>query len=218
MQARAAELRQAIDAQYERYGDAASPDTVLRFRHYDSTDYLFVLNDKRTFGNYVGQHGKVMEQGLPHTDELQVRRGGGFVYDLVQHKPVPAATQDGMLKFAVELGPGDGRVFMITERPIAEVQVAAPARARRGERVSLHVRIVDEAGESLRAVIPLQVEILDPQGRAAEFSGYYGARDGELRIDCDLAPNDLAGNWKIRVRELASQRTHEQTLVVEPSP
>ena len=76
MQAKAAELREKLGNRYERYGDTSNPDAVIRFRHYDSTDYLFVVNDKRTFGDYVGHHGKVMEQGLPQTAQIQLNRRG----------------------------------------------------------------------------------------------------------------------------------------------
>jgi hypothetical protein len=38
----------------------------------------------------------------------------------------------------------------------------------------------------------------------AEFSGYYGAKDGQLDVPIDIAANDAPGVWKIRARELAS--------------
>ena len=40
--------------------------------------------------------------------------------------------------------------------------------------------------------------------RAAEWSGYYGAKDGQLDIQAELATNDIPGLWRISVRELAS--------------
>ncbi len=55
-----------------------------------------------------------------------------------------------------------------------------------------------------------------PQGRAAEFSSYYGAKGGRLAIALNLASNDLPGEWAIRVKELASGLSGERTLRVEP--
>ena len=57
LQSAAAEMRKQLDDFYQRYGEASDPDVVPRFRQYSSTDYLFLVNDKRTFGDYVGRHG-----------------------------------------------------------------------------------------------------------------------------------------------------------------
>jgi len=216
LQAKAAELRRKLDPLYQRYADSSNPEVVVRLRQYQNTDYLFAVNDKRTFGTYVGHHGKVMEKGLPTRATLFVRRQRGHVYDLVAHKPIPATTQAEGLRFEANFGPGEGRLFMIAEEKIAGVRIQAPARARRGQRVSLNAAVVDAEGEPLAAVVPVEVQIIDPQGRPAEFSGYYGAKDGTLAVTLDLAPNDATGEWTLRVRELASGLTREHRLVVSP--
>jgi hypothetical protein len=216
LQAEAVALRQELDPFYARYGDSSDPDVVLRFRQYGDTDYLFALNDKRTFGDYVGHHGKVMEKGLPNSATLSVRRKPGFVYDLVRHEAVPArATADGV-ELDVSFGPGDGGLYMLTSRPIAAVQVKALGRARRGGSVDVTVSVVDAKGEALPAVVPVQVQILDAEGRPAEFSGYYGAKDGRVSVRMDLAANDAPGTWLIKATELASGLSKQQRLVVEP--
>lgn len=214
LQAKAADLRQQLDAFYTRYGDSLNPDVVLRFRKYGDADYLFALNDKRTFGDYVGHHGKVMEKGLPNSAELSVRRRGAFVYDLVAHKVVPVKTSGNEMQFDTTFGPGDGRAYMITSQKIASVRIVAPAKAPRGKPVNLNVTIVDDKGTPLNAVVPVQLDILDPQGRPAEFSGYYGAKDGKLSVRLDLASNDPTGTWTIKVRELASGMSREQKVTV----
>jgi hypothetical protein len=67
----------------------------------------------------------------------------------------------------------------------------------------------------VKAVVPLRVDIRDPSGRDAEFTGYYGAKDGQLRIRLDFAANDQAGAWQIRARELASRLAGECYVRVE---
>ena len=54
--------------------------------------------------------------------------------------------------------------------------------------------------------MPVHVEITDPAGRVAEWSGYHAAADGQLNLQFDVARNDAPGVWQIRVRELASGR------------
>jgi hypothetical protein len=214
LQAKTAELRQQLDPHYTRYGRASDPDTVVRFRQAGKADYLFVLNDKRTFGNYVGHHGKVMEQGLPNKSEIAVRRPSAVVYDLVNHAPVTATSDSGELKFTADLGPGDGRVYLLTDQTIQELAVDLPAQCRLGDTIALRVTVADTNGKPIAAVVPVQVEIFDPQSRPAECHGYYGAADGRLAIDMNLARNDVPGNWRVVVRELASGRQVERTLQV----
>ncbi len=73
---------------------------------------------------------------------------------------------------------------------------------------------VRSADGPLAAVLPLQLDITDPQGRPAEFSGAYAAIDGRLTVQLDLAPNDLPGLWTVRATEGASGLTAEATVNV----
>jgi len=217
LQAKAAALRRDLDPRYKRHGDSSNPDVIVRFRQYGNTDYLFAVNDKRTFGDYVGHHGRVMEKGLANSAELSVNRSRGYVYDLVSHRSVSAATTGDELKFEATLGPGDGRVFMITDRKIHHVRIETSGKAQLGGQFNIQVAVTDDGGEPLGAVVPVQVEIIDPKARLTEFSGYYGAKDGMLTITVDVAPNDLTGEWKIRARELASGQSREHRIAVSPA-
>jgi len=214
LQALAHRLRAELDPFYERYGDSSDPDVVVRFRQYGDTDYLFAINDKRTFGTYVGHHGLVMEKGLPNNATLTVNRDQGHVYDLVAHQAVPATQTPGGLVIEREFGPGAGHLLMITSKPVASIRVGGPEQTTRDNRVRLEIAVLDDAGQPLAAVVPVQVEVLDPRDRPAEYSGYYGVKDGKLSINLDLAPNDLTGKWHVRATELASGRASECTFAV----
>ena len=95
---------------------------------------------------------------------------------------------------------------MVTERPIAQVRLTAPATCARGSSARCQVAVLDDRGQPLAAVVPLRVDFLDPAGRPAEFSGFYGAKDGRVDLDFDLAGNDAPGLWRLHVTELASGR------------
>ena len=105
---------------------------------------------------------------------------------------------------------------MIADQEIAGIELAAPAQARLGEQAALSIAVVDARKKPIDAVVPVQVQVLDPKNRPAEWSGYYGAKDGKLAITLDLAPNDLPGEWTIRVKELASSLSRERKLTVLP--
>ncbi len=216
LQNAAAELRRQLDDFYQRYGETSDPDVIPRFRQYGSTDYLFLVNDKRGFGDYVGHHGMVMEKGLPNEATVTVRRKAGHVYDLVAQAPVDTRQTQEDMRLDVSIGPGGGKLFMITDRPIAEVAISAPDSARRGRQVEVHVTVADATGKAIDAMIPVHVQLLDSEQREAELSGYYAARDGALSVTFDLAGNDTPGKWTIRVTELASGVTSDHRLQVRP--
>ncbi|NOX55285.1 MAG: LamG domain-containing protein, partial [Planctomycetes bacterium] len=122
LQAKAAELRKHLASHYQPYVDATKADLVVRCRRYGSADYVFVVNDKRTFGRYVGHHGKVMEKGLPEDGTILIRRKAVSVYDLVAHQIVRSVPSPEGTTFDVELGPGGGRVFLVTNQPIDRIR------------------------------------------------------------------------------------------------
>jgi hypothetical protein len=126
--AKSAELRAALDTRYQRYCDASTPDVVPRCRSYGSTDYLFAVNDRREFGDYVGQYGLVMENGVPATAVLSLARSSGHVYDLVEGCALDAHVRDGRLTVAHTFGPCDGCVLMVTERRKRTLVAVCPAR------------------------------------------------------------------------------------------
>jgi len=206
LQALAAELRGTLDARYQRYADTGNPEVVPRVRRYGTTDYLFLINDNREYGSYVGHYGLVMEQGLPSDATVTVARGAGHVYDLVSGQEVAATVADWKLTMDVHLEPGGGRLLMIAEEPIADVVIEAPEAVSLGEALKVSVTVTGEDGEALDAVVPLMVEIIDPDGQPMEFSGSYGAVGGTVEVTYDTAPNDRPGMWEVRVREPASRK------------
>jgi hypothetical protein len=155
-----------------------------------------------------------MERGLPASATLSVRRDEGHVYDLVSRRAVPSHAAGGAVAFDVDLAPGDGRVFLVVDRPVTAVLLETPEEIRRGERASLSLRVVDDGEEPVAAVVPVRVDILDARDRPAEGSGYYAAKDGLVSISLDVAANDEAGEWTARATELASGKSAERKIAV----
>lgn len=214
--ANAARLRQTLDARYQRYAECSNPEIVTRVRTTGDSDYVFVVNDHREFGTYVGQHGLVMEHGLPSQGALSIQRPDSHVYDLLANREVETVSRGSVTTWPVELGPCDGGVYLVTPRPISQLQMATPDSATRGQRCDVTITVADTTSTPVPAVIPLRVDILDPNGRLAEFSGHYGAALGVLKLQLDIASNDTPGVWQIRSRELASGKTATQYFRVLP--
>jgi hypothetical protein len=202
--ANAAKLRADLGAKYTRHADSTNPEVVVRCRHAGESDYVFVVNDHREFGTYIGQHGLVMENGVPSEAEISVQLPEAHVYDLLAAREIKATQEGGRIHWPLELGPCEGGVFLLTPNEIELLEVLIPDVIKRGDHFRLSADISDRGGHPVPAVIPVQLQITDPSGRGAEFSGYYGAKDGHLEIPVDIATNDAPGVWQVRVRELAS--------------
>lgn len=214
--ANAAEIQKALDGRYQCLAECSNPEIVSRMRTSGESDYVFVVNDHREFGTYVGQHGLVMENGLPSWGDLSVQRRAGHVYDLLANRKLETAPRDAVTTWSIELGPCEGGVYLVTPRPIAELRIASPDSARRGQHLDATVTVSDSAGEPVPAVIPLRVDIVDPNGRPAEYSGHYGASHGVLKLRLDIAMNDKPGVWQIRIRELASGKSASRFVRISP--
>lgn len=205
LQTAAKQLRDWLAAKYTRTVDSTNPDVVTRRRQFGTTDYIFALNDRREAGSYVGGYGLVMENGLPSQTTVELYRAG-HVYDLLDRRELTAESTPSGISLPLNLGPCEGRVFMVTERPIRDVIVDVPKAASRRKRMAIEVTITD-GRMPVDAVVPLRVRIVDPEGVEAELSGYYGAAAGELAIPIDFAPNDQLGVWEIQAQELASGKS-----------
>ena len=216
LQALAVQLRRDLAPLYTPPVDSSDPDVIVRRRQYGETDYVFAINDKRTYGDYVGHHRLVMEKGLPHEAIVSLNKPGATVYDLVAGRPLPTQSKAGGLQWKVALGPGEGRVYMVTPRPVANVQVEVGRRQPADRTVEVRVRVVDAAGRPLRAMIPARIDIIDPEGNPAEFSGPYGARDGAVALRLELAANDAPGTWTINAGELASGKAGTAQFQYQP--
>jgi hypothetical protein len=117
-----------------------------------------------------------------------------------------------------ELGPCDGRIYLISPKPLLQLRLEAPATARVGQRAELSLHLTTTGEAPFSGVVPVEVRIRDAGGRAAEGAGFYTLENGKLSLPLDLAPNETPGMWEIRARELASGMESVGWLRVEAEP
>ena len=125
-----AELRKGAAKLKRDLADVVTPpadsdnDCIITFvRSVGSADYVFALNDKRTFGDYVGQWGLVPEKGAPNAGTVSLPRTAGAVYDLVRHCQVPFRCAGGRTEIPVSYETSDGRLFLVVDRPLSALTV-----------------------------------------------------------------------------------------------
>ena len=182
-----------------------NPEMIVRTRKFGDATYVFVVNDKREFGNYVGQHGLVMENGVPSSGVVSLKVESANVYELTGTQfIVPKRSADGVMSWPVDLGPCDGRIFMVLPKPLLGLKLEVPENAVVGNSAKIAVSISTTQDAPTKAVIPVRVDVRDASGKAAEGSGFYAAENGIVEIKLDLAPNEDPGTWEVRVKELAS--------------
>ena len=182
-----------------------NPEIITRVRKFGDATYVFVVNDKREYGSYVGQHGLVMENGLPSKGVVSLKAESANVYELTGMQfIVPKRSEDGAMSWPVELGPCDGKIFLVMPKPLLGIQLDVPENATLSNTAKVSARITTTQEAPTKAVIPVRVDIRNANGSAAEGSGFYAAENGIIELSLNLAPNEDPGTWEIRVKELAS--------------
>lgn len=206
-----ATIRRQLEPHWQSYSFANSPDIVVRTRTNGNADYLFAVNDKRTFGDYVGQWKLVQENGLPEKGEITVKRRAGAVYDLVNHGAVDFRVEAQKTIIPVNLQAAEGKMFLILDKPLQNLKLVHPQSATIGKKIALKITIADAAD----ALIPVAIQIHNPQGETAPGSGYYCLADGILNVDLVISVNEQPGNWSINVRNLANNQTVTGKIAVQ---
>ena len=208
-------IRQALAGSYKAPVSATSNDLVVRRRGCDKADYVFVLNDKRTFGDYLGQWKRVMEKGLPLSGSVTVNHAAAAAYDLVKHQAVPLKKGKNAVTFNVNLGGGDGTLVLLLEKPIAGVAIADTAALEKGKDFSLKISVLDNSGKAINACLPLEVVLTDAQGKRLPGSGYYATEKGVLDFKEIVAANLQGNSIKVTVKCLASGKAASKNIVVK---
>lgn len=117
----AAKLRADLAPFYVPPSDADNPELITFVRSQGTTDLLFVQNDRRDYGDYVGPWRVILERGLPNAGKAMLRRTAGAVYDLVDHRPVPFAVRNGVTEIPVTFENVDVNVYLVTEKPLGDL-------------------------------------------------------------------------------------------------
>lgn len=156
-----------------------TPNTFLNFLYLDSTNYIGIVNDKRTWGPEFGYFRKIPEKGVPQNCTIRFASElGAHAYDLVAHRKLDVSSRDGYSEITVSLGGGDCAVIMLRPAPLtAELSL-------RHERKNGFLRCIAEIGDRTCSM-PAYVEI----DGADDYSGAALFRNGVLVFEI---PDDPA--------------------------
>ena len=119
----AEELKALVAKIAPLYADTDDGHIFTHVRSFGSADYVFAINDKREYGDYVGQWKRMMEKGVANSGKVTLSRTAGAVYDLVKHAAVPFEVKDGKTVIPVSYTTSDGRLFLVAAKPLAALKV-----------------------------------------------------------------------------------------------
>ncbi len=212
----ATSLRSQLKSRFQSYISADNQNVLTYHREADQTKYIFIVNNKREAGDYVGRFNRVLERGIPTETTITLNQSEGVIYDIINGEMIETIkNQKNQIEIPLILGPGEGQILMITPKPVHKIMITNKNKVTKGNSLSSSIQILDNDDEPFPGVIPVYVSIIDPNGQEAEFSGYYGAAGGNIDLKLDLAPNDASGMWEIRVRDLASRKSGRSFFRVE---
>lgn len=215
LQALGKEIAAKLQTIYKSPMSASNQDIVLYRRGIAGADYIFAINDKRTFGDYLGQWGRIQEKGLRNTGSVTVKSNAAAAYDLVKHKAVALKRSGKNVTYHVDLAPGDGALVLLLDKAIAQTN-AVQTMAERGKAFTLTVQVLDKANQPVKAYIPLQVTMTDADGNRLPRSDYYTTdANGKLVITDIAAVNLKPGKVKTVVRNLADGKVVTLSNIVK---
>lgn len=181
------ELKAMLAPMYRPYVEGPAK-TVTHAREWGNSDFVFVVNDNRGYGDYVGPWKTVLDKGLPNKGAVRVRRKAGAVYDVLAHKLVKSWTkkEDGAVwtHFNVSFETNDGRLFMLVAEPLKPLKVDVHRTC-----CEVEVRV---SSDNPDALIPIKVDV---PGRQRPF--YSVIKGGRWRRTFK------AGNGKVIVTNLS---------------
>jgi hypothetical protein len=181
-----------------------NPDVILHASQTGEAVCLFVINDRREPGFYVGNQGLVKDSGLPVTTTLNLGHDSVNVYDLTRAAFVLPKRSDSGLTIPLNLGPSEGRVLLLSPSPLLEMNLELPETASCGNVAEANITLRTSGGRPMPAAIPVSVRIRDADGAPAEWDGFHVVENGMLTLRLNLARNETPGTWEVHVRELAS--------------
>ena len=211
------QLRKTLDPLFRVRSDSSSPELITFARQWDGVDYLFVINDKRTFGDYVGQWGMTMEKGLPFSGFATLAdpdRKIQAVYELSRGGAVPFdRTDDGQsVRVPLEYQTNDGRLLLFLNSAIESVEAAVPGSVQRGDVCRVKFQVLDGKKQPVHALLPVEIRLFDANGTELDGGGFACAENGACTIAFQTNLNDASGAYKVVCKDRASGLTCEKTI------
>ena len=213
----AAKLKKELGKLYTPYSSSSDLEIVTHVRSTGKVDYLFAINDKRDYGDYVGMYKLVMEKGMPNKGVVTVNRTDThMVCNPVTNKEVPFEIKNGKTVIPVNYSTCDGRLFVLLPEKIDSVSVKTQKSASLNDSFDITVSVNNAAGKPVQAILPVEITVSDTAGNNIPGLDYAATdKDGTLTVKVIPSLNNIPGQWKVSVRELCSNKNAQTNIQVK---
>lgn len=215
MRVRVAEVRRALGDRFPRYVDSDSFEVVFNVLERGPVKYVFMVNDRRTYGDRFGRWKTFHECGVEQTVTARLETGlqNPVVYDLREGGRVDSRLSGDSVEVTRTLDPCDGTILAVYPDPLTEIRCDVPKTIRRGGTGTVTVRVLDSRGRTL-GTQPIRLTVLDSSGAETAYSDWYATSDGVFRLTVDPALNDREGVWTVKVVDLTTGMEKSKTFAV----
>ena len=180
------------------FADSNSTELFVQTLKTDDCAYVFLQNDKRTFGDYFGKKYKaVLDQGLPLTADVTLKHKGA-VYEF----PGKKLSDRCPGKYTIEFKPSEYKILILYPEPVASLGLKSVPAFKATEKAVFQITVNNAKGKQLRGVQPVKVVLTAPDGKKVEQ--YLSAENGLVEFSYIPAKNEPSGTWKLEAEELAS--------------
>lgn len=191
-------IKENVKLPFKVYGD----DVLVNFLTLGEGNYLFIVNDKRDFGKYLGKWGKIKEKGIENRIILNIEKNlGDFLYDLNENKLLAGKEKDNIIEYEIVLKGGEGKILYISKEKLEKFEInLVKSEINKGDKQKILISLKGEKN-LMKGGIPLKIEIIKPDGRLFDMSGFYLCEDGIFDFSFYLPLNTIEGKWKVKIKE-----------------
>ncbi|MFV0337124.1 MAG: hypothetical protein ACK5LK_02625, partial [Chthoniobacterales bacterium] len=196
--------------------DCDTPTVLFNLCESNGIRYLFVINDKRTYGERVGKFRGIMEKSVPQKVTVRLHdkeSAPQAVYDLLSEAELPITQEDGFISFPVDLDALGGKIIALYPNKLEKISVSPDKESNKlGEKSTVEINISSDSDSLVKGLQPLRVDIIDPQGNSHEDSDWICIENGKGTFSFTPAWNDPAGEWTVQVKDLTAGLTSKTSL------
>lgn len=198
----------------------SSDDVMLNALEAGGASYIVAVNDRREFGPLWGRFGRSREKGIAQKVTCTYpAKWGRYAYDLLDSRGVPVEVTGERAEVVLDLPACGGRVLCVQRKPLAGVDLKLSTTAvRPGEHLEVTARLASEDGSAAAGLVPCRVEVRRPDGKVSDLSRYGVFSEGKLSLRLPVAHNAPAGEYAVRVREMAGGGVEIVRFRVEGRP
>jgi outer membrane protein assembly factor BamB len=205
-------LRLALDKPAARVAGLDDPEVFASERKSEEGRYLFVVNNAtpELEPGHLWRITLAVANRVPSLATVKLTGRPGAVYDVFAGKRVEPKNDT----VEADLRALPARVFAILPKPIAGVELKAPAAARAGRSFVWGIKVLDEAGQAIAASVPVRLRLRDATGTllderllASGSKGTGGAltipltATGELTLEATELFSGTSSNLRVEVRQ-----------------